>query len=123
MREKTFADQKNPYFEPVSFWFSTENKQQLNNQISGFTNRLNQLTDKYFDQLYFRQSKQIYDSVVYFTDKEFGTIKSESFQFHKKFSLKMVEVDAFRLKPEDYSTIFSGVKQQFWLFQIGRAHV
>ena len=28
----------------------------------------------------------------------------------------MVEVDAFRLKPEDYSTIFSGVKQQFWLF-------
>jgi len=116
VREKTFADQKNPYFEPVSFWFNTENKQQLNNQISGFTNRLNQLTDKYFDQLYFRQSKQIYDSVVYFTDKEFGTIKSESFLFHKKFSLKMVEVDAFRLKPEDYSVLFSGVKQQFWLF-------
>jgi hypothetical protein len=116
VREKTFADQKNPYFEPVSFWFSTENKQQLNNQISGFTNRLNQLTDKYFDQLYFRQSKQIYDSVVYFTDKEFGTIKSESFLFHKTFSLKMVEADAFRLKPEDYSAIFSGVKQQFWLF-------
>ena len=116
VREKTFADQKNPYFEPISFWFSTENKQQLNNQISDFTNRLNQLTDKYFDQLYFRQSKQIYDSVVYFIDKEFGTIKSESFLFHKKFSLKMVEVDAFRLKPEDYSALFSGVKQQFWLF-------
>jgi len=116
VREKTFADQKNPYFEPVSFWFSTENKQQLINQISGFTNRLNQLTDKYFDQLYFRQSKQIYDSVVYVTDKEFGTIKSESFLFHKTFSLKMVEADAFRLKPEDYSVIFSGVKQQFWLF-------
>jgi len=116
LREKTFADQKNPYFEPVSFWFTTENKQQLNNQISAFTNRLNQLTDKYFDQLYFRQSKQIYDSVVYFIDKDFGTIKSEPFQFHKKFSLKMVEVDAFRLKSEDYSSIFSGVKQQFWLF-------
>ena len=116
VREKTFADQKNPYFEPISFWFSTENKQQLNNQISGFTNRLNQLTDKYFDQLYFRQSKQIYDSVVYFIDREFGTIKSEPFLFHKKFSLKMVEVDAFRLKPEDYSVLFSGVKQQFWLF-------
>ena len=116
VREKTFADQKNPYFEPVSFWFSSENKQQLNNQISAFTNRLNQLTDKYFDQLYFRQSKQIYDSVVYFIDKDFGTIKSEPFQFHKKFSLKMVEVDAFRLKPDDYSVLFSGVKQHFWLF-------
>lgn len=115
VREKSFADQKNPYFEPVSFWFATENKQQLNNQVSGFTNRLNQLTDKYFDQLYFRQSKQIYDSVLYFIEKDFGGIKSEAFQFHKKLSLKMVEVDAFRLKPEDYSAQFSGMKQQFWL--------
>jgi peroxiredoxin len=114
-REKSFADQKNPYFEPVSFWFATENKQQLNNQVSDFTNRLNHLTDKYFDQLYFRQSKQIYDSVLYFIEKDFGGIKSEAFQFHKKLSLKMVEVDAFRLKPEDYSALFSGVKQQFWL--------
>lgn len=115
VREKSFADQKNPYFEPVSFWFTTENKQQLNNQVSDFTNRLNQITDQYFDQLYFRQSKQIYDSVVYFIDKEFTGNQSESFQFHKKLSLKMVEIDAFRLKPEDYSALFSGVKPQFWL--------
>ncbi len=115
VREKSFADQKNPYFEPVSFWFATENKQQLNNQISDFTNRLNQITDKYFDKLYFRQSKQIYDSVVYFIDKEFAANHSESFQFHKKLSLKMVEADAFRLKPEVYSALFSGIKQQFWL--------
>jgi len=115
VREKSFADQKNPYFEPVSFWFATENKQQLNNLVSNFTNRLNQLTDKYFDQLYFRQSKQIYDSVVYFVDKEFGNVKSESFQFHKKLSLKIIEVDAFRLKPEDYSALFSDIKQQFWM--------
>ena len=115
VREKSFADQKNPYFEPVSFWFATENKLQLNNQVSDFTGRLNQLTDKYFDQLYFRQSKQIYDSVVYFIEKDFGGIKSEAFQFHKKMSLKMVEVEAFRLKPEDYSILFSAIKQQFWL--------
>jgi hypothetical protein len=115
VREKSFADQKNPYFEPVSFWFATDNSQQLNNQISVFTNRLNLLTDQYFDQLYFRQSKQIYDSVLFFIEKEFGGIKSEAFQFHKKLSLKMTEADAFRLKPEDYSALFSGVKQQFWL--------
>ena len=115
VREKAFADQKNPYFEPVSFWFAIDNKQQLNNLVSNFTNRLNQLTDKYFDQLYFRQSKQIYDSVVYFIDKEFAANQSVSFQFHKIMSLKMVEVDAFRLKPEDYSVLFSGIKPQFWL--------
>ncbi len=115
VREKSFAEQKNPYFEPVSFWFATENKQQLNNQISDFTSQLNQLTDKYFDQLYFRQSRSIYDSLVYFLDKKFGTIKNESFVNHKMLSLKMIETEAFRLKPEDYSAMFSNVKQQFWL--------
>lgn len=115
-REKSFADQKNPYFEPVLFWFITEHNQQLNNQVTVFTNRLNQLTNKYFDQLYFRQSKQIYDSVLYFIEKEFGRIKTEPFQFHKKLSLKMVEVDAFRLKPEDYSILFAAIKPQFWLY-------
>ncbi len=115
VREKSFADQKNPYFEPVSFWFATENRQQLNNLVSGFTLRLNQLTDKYFDQLYFRQSKPIYDSLNYFIEKEFGTIKSEAFQFHKKYSLRLVEAEAFRLKADDYSAIFMEAKQQFWL--------
>jgi peroxiredoxin len=115
VREKSFADQKNPYFEPVSFWFATENKQQLNNQISDFTVQLNQLSDKYFDRLYFRQSKSIYDSLVYFIDKKFGSIKNATFANHKTLSLKMIEADAFRLKPEDYSTMFSNVKQQFWL--------
>ncbi len=114
VREKSFAEQKNPYFEPVSFWFVTENKQQLNNQISDFTSQLNQLTDKYFDQLYFRQSRLIYDSLVYFLDKKFGTLKNESFVNHKMLSLKMIETEAFRLKPEDYSAMFSNVKQQFW---------
>ena len=115
VREKSFAEQKNPYFEPVSFWFATENKQQLNNQISDFTSQLNQLTDKYFDQLYFRQSRSIFDSLVYLLDKKFGTIKNESFVNHKMLSLKMIETEAFRLKPDDYSAMFSNVKQQFWL--------
>ena len=115
VREKTFADQKNPYFKPVSFWFTTENKQQLNNIISDFTSQLNQITDEYFDQLYFRQSKFIYDSVLYFVEKKFGAVKNETFLNHKNLSLKMVETEVFRLKPEDYAAIFSGVKQQFWL--------
>jgi len=77
-REKTFADQKNPYFEPVSFWFATENKQQICNLVSDFTTQLNQLTDKYFDQLYFRQSKPIYDSLIYFIDKKFSVTEKEN---------------------------------------------
>ncbi len=115
VREKSFADKKNPYFKPVSFWFATKEKNQLNNQISDFTARLNQLADSYFDQLYFQQSKTYFDSLFYFIDKKFGLIKNESFVNHKIMSLKMIEADAFRLKPEDYSANFNNVKQQFWL--------
>lgn len=116
VREKSFADQKNPYFQPVSFWFATDDKNQLNNQVSKFTFRLNQLTDQYFNQLYFRQLESYYDSLQYFIEKDFGAIQSEPFLFHKEFSLKLVETDAFRLKPQDYTAIFSSVKQQFFLY-------
>ncbi len=115
LREKSFADQKNPYFSPVAFWFKTKNKTQLNNHISDFTQQFNILTDKFFNELYFRQSKEIYDSVVFLLDKEFKNTNSETFSFHKKMKLKMVEAEAFRQKPEQFANIFSGIKSQFWL--------
>ncbi len=115
LHEKSFADQKNPYFSPVAFWFKTKNDTQINNKISDFTIKYNQLTDKFFNEIYFRQSKEIYDSVVFLLDKEFGDIKSETFSFHKKMKLKMVEVEAFRKKPEQFSDLFSDIKSQFWL--------
>ncbi len=115
VHKKSFADQKNPYFSPVAFWFKTRNNDQLNDRISDFTQQFNQLTNKYFNQLYFRQSKEIYDSLVYFIDKEFGDIQSETFLFHKKSKLKMVAAEAFREKPEQFSIYFAEAKPQFWL--------
>ncbi|NOR75243.1 MAG: redoxin domain-containing protein [Draconibacterium sp.] len=115
LREKSFADQKNPYFSPVAFWFITKNSAQLNNQISAFSQQLNRLTDKFFNELYFRQSKEIYDSVVFLMDKEFAEIKSETFTFHKKMKMKMVEVEVLRQKTDKFSIVFSDVSQQFWL--------
>ncbi len=115
-REKSFADEKNPYFEPVQFWFVTQNKSQLASQISDFTIRLNQLTNKYFDQLYFRQSRKIYDSILYYIDKELPANASDAFNFHKNFSLKMVEAEAFREKPDSYTELFSKVNPEYWLF-------
>ena len=114
VREKTFADEKNPYFEPVKFWVATENKTQLNNQVSAFSAKLGQLSDKYFDQLYFRQLNPYLDSLRIQMGKDFGNVKNETFVLHKTFSLKLVEVEAFRLKPADYSTVFNGVKTHFW---------
>ncbi len=116
LREKTFADQKNPYFEPVSFWFATASKKQISSLISDFTIKLNQLTNTYFDRLYFRQSRVVYDSIVYFLNKDFSTVKSKEFQFHQQFTLKMMEAEAFREKPEDYSELFLTVQPEFWIY-------
>lgn len=114
-REKAFADQKNPYFQPVSFWFRTENEVQLNNIVSDFTQQFNRLTDKYFNQLYFRQSEEIYDSLVYFVNQDFGNINAETFQFHKNMKLKMVEIEAFRQKSSQFSEVFSSIQKELWL--------
>ena len=116
VREKTFADEKNPYFKPVTFWFETENASQLNNQVARFTARLNLLTDQYFDPLYFRQSKPYLDSLKIRIDKEFGAVKNENFVLNKQLALKQVEVDAFRLIPESYATFLNDIKPVFWQF-------
>ena len=114
LREKSFADQKNPYFTPMSFWFVSESKGYLNNQISGLTQITNQLTDKYFNELYFSHSKEIFDSICYQIENRYPDTSSKSFNAHKKLTIKLIEVDAFRLKPEKYSAIFSSLSQNHW---------
>jgi hypothetical protein len=116
VHKKSFADQKNPYFSPVAFWFKTKDNNQINNQISDFTQQFNRLTHKYFNRLYFRQSEEIYDSLTYFIDKKFGYIHSKTFLFHKRSKLKMVKAEAFREKPEQFSNYFSEIEPQFWLY-------
>ncbi len=114
LRQKSFADQKNPYFEPVPFWFNTAKEDNLNNRISAFTIQLNQYTDKYFDRLYFQQSKSIYDSLILQLNKEFSGNESGTFKTNKDLTLRMLKVDVFRLKPEKYSSEFSDISSKYW---------
>lgn len=113
-RKKSFADKKNPFFKPVSFWFNTENGDDLNNKISTFDLKFNQLTDKYFNQLYFRQSKETYESVIAILNHSLTDISSEVFAVHKKLKLKLLETEVFRLKAENVSEIFSEISPDFW---------
>jgi len=113
-REKSFADQKNPYFSPMSFWFVSESTEHLNDQISGLTQISNQLTDKYFNELYFRHSKEIFDSICYQINTKYPDTSSKTFNAHKKLTIKLIEVDAFRLKSEKYSAMFSSLSQNHW---------
>ncbi|MCY1720370.1 redoxin domain-containing protein [Prolixibacteraceae bacterium Z1-6] len=116
-REKSFANEKNPYFQPVSFWFISETKDQLNDKISAFEQELNRLTDKQFNQLYFKQSKTVYDSVQMQLNTAFPETTPEAFVNHKKLEVALTKADIFRLRPEDYSEIFDKIKPEYWTHQ------
>ena len=113
VREKSFADRKNPYFQPVEFWFATKSGNQLNDHISTFDTQLNLLTDKNFNQLYFNQSKAVFDSIQNTLENQFRNINDVTFIWHKKLKMKAVEADAFRLEPDAISAVFQGIETQY----------
>lgn len=115
LREKSFADQKNPYFSPVSFWFITESGKDLNDQISAFEQQMNYLTDKNFNKLYVSQSQTVFDSVKTSLEQLVPADASATLKMHEKMKLAMLETDIFRKRPESYSGIFNDVSSSFWL--------
>lgn len=114
LREKSFADSKNPYFEPVEFWFSTGEGNQLNDHISNFDYHLNLLSDKFFNALYFSQSQSAFDSVRFQLAEKTEVFASPTFLTHKTLKLKSLETDVFRMKPETVSKELMKTEQEFW---------
>ena len=114
LKKKSFADQKNPYFQPISFWVFTNNGEMLNDKISRFEQKLNELTDKDFNALYFQQSEAAFNRLKAGIEEAFPEKGSESFELHKKLRLKLMEADIFRMAPEDYSSIFQSIVPEFW---------
>ncbi len=113
LRERSFADQKNPFFQPVEFWFATQQGDCLNDRIAAFDTKLNQLTDKYFNQLYFSQSKAYFDTLSTLIGNQFEEIKSPVFNAHKTLKLQAVRADAFRLDPDALSEVFMTTEPKF----------
>ncbi len=117
LKKKAFADEKNPYFTPVSFWFFSNSGEELNDKISRFEQKLNELTDKDFNALYFQQSKTAYNKLTAGINEAFPPSNAESFELHKKLRLKLIEADIFRMNPEDYADIFQDIPTKFWEHQ------
>lgn len=113
-REKSFADQKNPYFEPVEFWFVTADGNRMTDHISVFDNRLNRLTDSLFNAIYFNRSKAAFDTLSKLLPQTPEHLSSATFRLHKKLKTKAVEADAFRLRPQKLAEEFSGIGQEYW---------
>lgn len=112
VHEKSFADQKNPFFKPYSFWFDSDSE--LNQQISSFDAKYSQLTNQYFNQLYFQQSKGTYDSVMQVLNSAFPARGNSVFENHKKLKVKMLESDVFRLNAGEIAPVFSSVNPEYW---------
>jgi peroxiredoxin len=114
LREKSFTESKNPYFEPVEFWFLTSEGDQLNDQIAKYDIELNTLTGKNFSQLYLNQSKDAFDSLVINLDNILYEKSSAILSVHKQLKLKSVEADVFRFSPGQLSETFNAVNPEYW---------
>ncbi len=114
-RKKSFADEKNPYFSPVGFWFISEQGEELNDKISRFEHQINYLSDKYFNQLFFQQSKSVFDTVQHQLNQNCPEKIPPTLTHYKKLKTEALHADIFRLQPEAYSAVFRDIRPEFWL--------
>jgi peroxiredoxin len=114
LREKSFTEMKNPYFEPVEFWFITSTGDHLNDRISEYDVELNKLTDINLTELYLNQSKDTFDSLAFNLNNFFDYGSSAILKVHNELKLKSVEYDVFRLSPAKVSETFNSVNPAYW---------
>lgn len=100
LKEKSFEESKNPYFEPIDVWLKTSDENALSNLASRFDFRFNTLTDKYFDQLYYRNQKKYLDTIRQVLEKEFLRVKNPVFNIHKELRMQSLEADLMRADRE-----------------------
>ena len=116
LREKSFEESKNPYFEPVEIWLKTngESDGTLTNQILKFDTRLFRLTDQYFNQLYYKQMKNYVDTVRTKLGQEFGTIKEPLFREHFRLRMVALEGDVMRAGREKIAGTLKNLSPEAW---------
>ncbi len=119
LRTKTFAEEKNPYFKPARFWFhiETDSKDEINSVCSRFELEYNELVDKNFNELYFRQSKTMLDSVSKTLQANFKEFNNPFVQNLIQFRLKILKGEVLRqnqdkilssLRPADFTCFNPG---------------
>jgi hypothetical protein len=115
-REKSFADQKNPYFKPVEFWFATESGNHTTDQIQKFDMALNRLTDQYFNQLYFNRSSGAMDSVLRALKMPSANEGTERLRMHRELKIKALEADALRLSTRQIAASLQKIPLKYSTF-------
>lgn len=116
LREKSFEESKNPYFEPVEIWLKTdgENGTGVTNLISRFDTRFYQLTDTYFNQLYYKQIKSYADTIGVKLEKEFGKNRDPLLREHIRIRLASLEADVIRSGREKVAGNLKDLPSDAW---------
>ena len=116
LREKSFEESKNPYFNPVDIWLKVNegNKKELTNLIARYDARFYQLTDTYFNQLYYRQMKNYLDTVRIRLEREFEKEEEPGYQTHRHLRMKSLEADLLRTGREKVAGSLQQLTPQEW---------
>jgi peroxiredoxin len=116
-KDKSVADEKNPYFSPFSTWLMTDepSAENLNRIIPSFDSKYFQLSDKYFNQLYARQSRAYFDTIANLLSGEFGPLKNPLFRNHMLLKIKLLEGDVTRQNREKIFEKISLAQPYPWL--------
>lgn len=116
LREKSFEESKNPYFEPVEIWLKIDDGSgsELTNLILKFDTRLFRLTDQYFNQLYYRQLKSYTDTIRKIVEKEFGQNSHPHFREHFMIRMVSLEADVMRTGREKMAGAMKDLPPEAW---------
>lgn len=116
LREKSFEESKNPYFEPVEIWLKSDDGsgRELSGLVSRYDTRFFQLTDTYFTQIYHRQMKSYVDTIRGRLDREFGKNENSLFREHARLRMSGLEADVMRAGREKMAGSLKGLSQEAW---------
>lgn len=105
LRKKSLPESKNPYFKPVVLWLQVDsgNNSEINRIVSDIEQRFNQLTSKYFNQLYLQNSSAYIDTVKLSLQNEFAKSIQPIAKTQVLLKIKILEAD---IKPERHPDIF-----------------
>ncbi|MBN1819988.1 MAG: hypothetical protein JW833_04705 [Prolixibacteraceae bacterium] len=114
-REKTALESKNPYFKPILIWLQIESnkKDEANQIVSRLEGSYNQLTSKYFNQLFYQRSTAYLDTVKNKLQGEFGNYQNPVIRNQLAFKLKILESD---VNQANQKKVFQGVNPADFLY-------
>jgi hypothetical protein len=108
LRKKALVESKNPFFKPVVLWIQVVGAKdgEVNELVSKLELKYNQLTNRYFNQLYYRNSTGYIDSVKIALETEFQGYNQPLLKRQVELKLKILESE---INPASNQKIFKGI--------------